>query len=164
VSAPDTAVDIQALGTAMIDAARDTLVEHGAELHATAETEFRRLAGALNDTGLQLVRGEIDREHAQKLLSIHRLSIRSVLRSVEGMTLLAAEHAVQAAMRTAAGTLNRVSGFKLVEVERNPSGHTTEPVPSAATRDATKPADASPATDASVNGTPDFKAGKDITR
>lgn len=118
-STPGAAVDIQALGTAMIDAARNALAGHGTEFQAIAETEFRRLAGALNDTGLLLVRGEIDRDSAQRLLNIHRLSIRSVLRSVEGMTLLAAEQAVQAAMRTAAGTLNRATGFKLIETERN---------------------------------------------
>lgn len=52
---------------------------------------------------------------------------------------------------------------KKKKAKKRPSGHTTKPVPPAATREATKPAASSPATDASVHGTPDFKAGKDIT-
>ena len=97
----------------MIDAARATLGKRGPAL-ATAEIELRRLAGALADIGALLATGAIDQERAQTLANIHRLSVRSVLRSVEGLGLLAADQALQAVTGVAAATLNRIVGFKLL--------------------------------------------------
>ncbi|MGZ5441973.1 MAG: hypothetical protein ACXW5U_16375 [Thermoanaerobaculia bacterium] len=102
------------LGKAMIDAARAAVAEHGPALQAMAEMELRRLAGVLADIGSLLAQGEIDQERALKLVNIHQLSVRSVLRSVEGLSLLAAEHAMQAVARVAGAVLNRVVGFKLI--------------------------------------------------
>ena len=107
-------VDIQALGASMIDAARAALPGRGQALQATAEMELRRLAGALADIGDLLARGEIDQERARDLANIHRLSVRSVLRSVEGLGVLAADQTLQAVTGVAASVLNRIVGFKLL--------------------------------------------------
>jgi len=110
----ESTFDVMALGKEMIDAARAAVAEHGPALQVMAELELGRLAGALADVGSMLARGEIDQERARKLVNIHQLSIRSVLRSVEGLSLLTAEHAMQAVTRVAGAILNRVVGFKLI--------------------------------------------------
>ena len=112
---PDaTTLDVQSLGTAMIDAARATFGKRGPALQATAELELRRLARALADVEALLLRGEIDPERAKTLAGIHQLSVRSVFRSVEGLSLLAAEQTMQAVTGVAASVLNRIVGFKLL--------------------------------------------------
>jgi hypothetical protein len=108
------ALDVQALATAMIDAARGSLSNRGPALQAAAEMELRRLAGALADIGTLLAKGEIDPDRAQALANIHRLSVRSVLRSVEGLGVLAADQTLQAVTGVAASVLNRIVGFKLL--------------------------------------------------
>lgn len=108
------ALDVQALATAMIDAACGSLSNRGPALQAAAEMELRRLAGALADIGTLLAKGEIDPDRAQALANIHRLSVRSVLRSVEGLGVLAADQALQAVTGVAASVLNRIVGFKLL--------------------------------------------------
>lgn len=114
MTANDLTVDVQSLATSMIDAAREALANRGPALQAASEMELRRLAGALADIGALLAKGEIDPERAQTLANIHRLSVRSVLRSVEGLGLLAADQTLQAVTGVAASVLNRIVGFKLL--------------------------------------------------
>ncbi len=107
-------LDVEALATSMIDAARAAVANRGPVLQAAAEMELRRLASALADIGSLLAQGEIDPERAQTLANIHRLSVRSVLCSVEGLGLLAADQTLQAVTGVAASVLNRIVGFKLL--------------------------------------------------
>jgi hypothetical protein len=107
-------LDVKAFGTSMIEAARAALADRGPALQAAAEMELRRLARALAEIGMLLAKGDIDPDRAQTLANIHRLSVRSVLRSVEGLGVLAADQALQAVTGVAAGLLNRIVGFKLL--------------------------------------------------
>jgi hypothetical protein len=113
----DVAIDIQALGTAMIEAARKAIAGRRAQ-KAVIEIELRRLAGALADTGGLLARGEIDRERAEAMVAIYRLAVSGILQSAKGMTLLATDLALSAAMQVAGAAINRVTGFKLIQPER----------------------------------------------
>ena len=118
MSAPgDVIVDIQALGTAMIEAARKAIAGRRVQ-KAVMEIELRRLAGALADTGRLLARGEIDRKRAEEMVTIYRLAVSGILQSARGMTLLAADLALSAAMQVAGAVINRVTGFKLIQTER----------------------------------------------
>ena len=115
----DVVLDIQQLGTAMIEAARKAIAGRAVQ-KAVVETELRRLAGALADTSALLVRGEIDRQRAERMVRIYRLTVSSVLRSVEGLTLLAADDALAAAMRVAGNSINRITRFKLIPDKEKP--------------------------------------------
>jgi len=110
----ETTLDVTKLGEEMIDAARAAITGHAPPLRVMAEFELRCLAGTLADIGSMLARGEIDPDSARQMANIHQLSVRSVLRSVEGLSLLAAEHAMAAVTRVAAGVVNRVVGFRLL--------------------------------------------------
>ena len=113
-AAGETPFDVTALGREMVDAARAALAGRAPAPQAMAEAEVRRLAGALADIGSMLARGEIDPDRAKTLANIHQLTLRSVLRSVEGLSLLATEDAAAAVTRVAAGVVNRLVGFKLL--------------------------------------------------
>jgi len=110
----DAAFDVTALGSAMIDAARGAVAERWPALQALAELELRRLAGALADIGSLLAKREIDLRRAQTLVQIHKLSVRSVLRSVEGLSLVAAEQTLDAIVLAGAAIVNRAVGLKLL--------------------------------------------------
>ena len=107
-------VDIESLGASMIDAARAALADRGSALQVLAEMELRRLAGLLVEIGARLARGEIDQQQARQMADIHRLTVRSVLRSLQGLSLLAVEQTMQAVVGVAGGLLNRIVGFKLL--------------------------------------------------
>jgi hypothetical protein len=110
----ETPFDVAALGQEMLDAARAAVTDRTPALQAMGEAELRRLAGALADIGSLLAKGDIDPDRAKVLANIHQLSFRSVLRSVEGLSVLATEHAMQAVTRVAAAVVNRLVGFKLL--------------------------------------------------
>lgn len=108
------ALDVPALGAKMIDAARAVLAKRGPVLQAAAEMELRRLAGSLADIGSLLAKGDIDPARAQAMVTIHRNALHGVLRTVEGLGILAVEDAMQAVTDVAAATVNRMVGFKLL--------------------------------------------------
>lgn len=110
----DSVVDVDALAKELFDAAREALTDRTPALQAMGELELRRLAGVLADIASKLATGEIDPERAKALASIHQVTVRSVLRSVEGLSLLATDQVMTAVTRVAAGAANRIVGFKLL--------------------------------------------------
>ncbi|HYC91873.1 MAG TPA: hypothetical protein VEO54_21855 [Thermoanaerobaculia bacterium] len=114
MTAASSAFDVQALGSEMIAAARTALADRAPALEALAEMELRRLAGVLAEIGGLLAKGRIEKKRARGLIEIHRFTTRSVLLSLEGIGLLAADQAMKAVMRVAGAVLNRVVGFKVL--------------------------------------------------
>jgi hypothetical protein len=113
----NVAVDVQELGTAMIEAARKAIAGRRVQ-KAVIEEELRRLAGALAGIAGLLAGGEIDRKRAEEMVAIYRLAVSGILQSARGMTLLAANLALSGAMQVAGAVINRVIGFKLIQTER----------------------------------------------
>lgn len=107
-------LDVEALGKEMIAAARGALTSRIPEVRAVTEMEIRRLAGSLADIGAKLAEGKITPKRAETLVHIHQRAVRSVLRSVAGLTLLTAEETLEAMTRVAAAILNRILGIKLL--------------------------------------------------
>lgn len=122
-----------AVAAQMIEAARKALTERSSSMNSVGETEIRRLAGALADIGTHAAKGDIDEEKARHFLTLHQLSVRTFLRSAEGLTILAADQALGAAMRVGVAVLQQVTGFRLL-----------------------------PTTEAPETSTASFKAGKDL--
>jgi hypothetical protein len=106
--------DVEALGRQMVEAARAVLAGRGRAVRELAEAEIRRLAGVLADIGARAARGEIAPKEAKALVRIHQLTVTSVLRSTEGLSVLATREALRAVTRVAAGTVNGLLEFKLL--------------------------------------------------
>ena len=107
-------VDLDALGTSMIDAAREAVSTRWPVLKSLAETELRGLAVSLVDVHRQVREGKITREAAQKIIHIQQMSVRGVLRTIEGIGILTAEQVTHAATKAAAGVLSQLIGIKLL--------------------------------------------------
>ncbi len=113
-AANESVFDVDALAKELFDAARGALTDRTPALQAMGEMEVRRLAGVLAEIASNLAKGEIDPERAKVMANIHQLTVRSVLRSVEGLSILAADQVMTAVTRVAAGVANRIVGFKLL--------------------------------------------------
>lgn len=107
-------LDLDTLGTSMIDAAREAVSTRWPLLKSVAETELRRLAQSLVDVHRHVREGTIKPDAAQKIIEIQQASVRSVLLTVEGIGLLTVQQATLAAGKVAAGVVNQLIGFKLL--------------------------------------------------
>lgn len=107
-------LDVQAIATAMIDAARAETAGRWPELRALGEPELRRLALALDDVaGLQAA-GSIKEPHARQLAHLYQIGARSVLQTVDGIALFTAERTIHAGIRAVARTVNGAVEFALL--------------------------------------------------
>jgi len=106
--------DVSALTTTMTEAVRGAIGERWALLRAIAEPEFRKLAQTLEDVRQLHADGKIDEGRAWDLVEIQRNTALTVLRGVQGIGLLTARGAVEAAARAAGDIVNRLVGFKVI--------------------------------------------------
>jgi hypothetical protein len=79
-----------------------------------AEGEFRKLAQTVTTIASLRARRRITRPQAELLLEMQHNAMRSVLLTVEGIGILAAEAAINAALGAARDTLNRAIGWRLL--------------------------------------------------
>lgn len=107
-------LNIGELAAAMIGAAKETLAKDWPKVRDYAEPELKRLAASLVDIGKLAAQGKVKQSEARALLQIHRNTVLTVMLAVEGMGLLAAERAINAALKAVADAVNAVSPFKIV--------------------------------------------------
>ena len=108
------AIDVAELAKTMLQASRGKLKKHwpsikeyaAAEAHKTAETfaMIEKLRAA----------GQISPAEARLLLDMQRNAAKAVLLTVEGLGLLAAEGAINAAVKAVRTPVNRALGFELL--------------------------------------------------
>ena len=108
------AIDVEALGTTMFEAAWKVLKEKAPDVQAYAEGEFKKIAQTIATIETARMRGQIAPEQAALLLDMQKSATRSVLLCSSGMELLAAEAALNAAIAAAKPVINRALGFALV--------------------------------------------------
>ena len=111
-------LDLQALATTMVDAARDSVSARWPAARALAEVELRKLAQTLLDIESLYRAGVIDPSRARQLLTMQHNAAKGVLCTVKGLGVLTAEQATAAAMRAVAGSVNAALQFKLLPAGR----------------------------------------------
>jgi hypothetical protein len=168
-------IDLEAVSSAMIGAARAAIADRWPAARALAEAELRKLAGTFADVQNMLAGGTIDQTGARRLIRMQENSARSILRMVEGVSVLTSRRVLTAAMGAAATLVNPILGFTVVYGEhlllpgkpQTPASPSSNPPKKqkavAATRAtgravSTAAASSEPAEEA----TPSFKAGKDL--
>ena len=107
-------LDVQQLAQTMIGAARDAVSDRWPRMEALAEVELRRLAQSIEDVGHHVADGTIDESRARQHAHMHQLTARSVLATVEGLGVLAAEQATHAAIRSVTKVVNGALKFALL--------------------------------------------------
>jgi hypothetical protein len=98
----------------MLAAARASLAESWPGVRDFAGPELRRLAGVLADITRLIEAGKVNREQARALLRIHRNTTVTVLLTLEGLGVVAAENAINAALGAVGDVVNAAVGFRLL--------------------------------------------------
>jgi hypothetical protein len=107
-------LDVEKLVQLMSGAAVGVLRKEWPAVRSYAETEFRKLGETVKLIAEQAAAGEISEEEAALLLDMQRNAMRSVLLTVEGIGILAAEQAINAALDAARAPINAAVGWAIL--------------------------------------------------
>jgi hypothetical protein len=107
-------LDIPKLVRTMTRAALGVLKSEWPGARAYAETEFRKLGETVKLIAEETAQGNITAEEATLLLDMQKNAMRSVLLTVQGIGLLAAEQAINAAFDAARAPINAAVGWAIV--------------------------------------------------
>ena len=106
--------DVDAALKSMVAAAAAVLQKKWPQVETFAKTEFEKIAETVVSIGEGMAAGTITQDQAPILLDMQKNASRAVLAAVEGMTLVAAEQAVNAALGAVKSAINTFVGFPLV--------------------------------------------------
>jgi cobalamin biosynthesis protein CobD/CbiB len=98
----------------MLQAARGVLDKHWQQVKPMAEEQFRQFGENIERIAELKAKGDITEEQASLQLNIQRNSIKIVLLSVKGLTSLAVESALNAAVDVARKTVNTAIGWRIL--------------------------------------------------
>ncbi len=98
----------------MLDAAKRSLARDWGKAEAFARPEMKRLAATLVDIAGLIASGAVNKRQARALLRIHSNTTQTVLLTIEGLGIVAAENAINAALGAVRDVVNEAVGFKLV--------------------------------------------------
>jgi len=98
----------------MLTAAKGEVAERWPEVKVYAEAEAKKLAQTLVMIEKLKVSGRITKKQADILLDMQKQTSRVVLLTIEGLSLLAAEAAVNAAMKSIRDAVNDAIGWRLI--------------------------------------------------
>ena len=108
------ALKVGSLAKAMTEAAKGKLQKQWPEVKEFAKTESRKTAETLAMIERLTLSGEINVKQAKALLQMQKNSALAVLLAVEGLGLLMAESAINAALGAIRDTVNTAVGFVLL--------------------------------------------------
>jgi hypothetical protein len=107
-------LDIPELLASMGEAAGGVLKNKWPGVRSFATLEFQKIAQTVAMIGEGVADGEITRDQATILLNMQKTASRAVIASSEGMGLIAAEQAINAALAAVKGPINAFVGFALL--------------------------------------------------
>lgn len=108
------ALDLEVLAGAILGAVRPALKKHWKDAKNYAETESRKLAVTLDNIADLLADRKIAREQAKILVEMQTNAMRAVFLTVEGIGVIAAQKAINAAVDAVRDTVNGAVGFALL--------------------------------------------------
>lgn len=98
----------------MLNAARGEVEDKWPDIRVYAEAEAKKLAQTLVMIEKLKLSGRINRRQAELLLDMQKQTSRVVLLTIEGLTLLAAESAINAAIKAVRDLVNDTIGWRLI--------------------------------------------------
>jgi hypothetical protein len=108
------ALDVESLAESMFTAAKGPLEADWKMVEPYAQTQLRNIAEQIVDIEAQLAAGTIGKQEASLLLDMQKNASRTALLTVEGVGLLAAQDAINAAMGAIRGVVNGALKFPLL--------------------------------------------------
>lgn len=95
------------------DAVKVALGDKWEEAKIFAESESKKFALNIAEIELWKETGKITEEQGRVLLRMHQRSMKMVLTALEGISLVMAERAINAAIEAIGGVINRLIGWEL---------------------------------------------------
>lgn len=108
------ALNAEKLSKAMLGAAKGKLDKNWPDIKEYARTEARKTAETLLLIERLALTGDINQAQAKALLRMQKASAQSVLLAVEGLGLLTAEAAINAALGAVKDAVNEAVGFIVI--------------------------------------------------
>jgi hypothetical protein len=107
-------LDLQSLASSMLTAAKGPLQADWKTVEPFAKTQFTNIAQQIVDIEAQLLAGTINQVQASLLLDMQTNASRAALLTVEGIGLLAAQDAINAALGALRQMVNGALKFPLL--------------------------------------------------
>jgi hypothetical protein len=106
-------IDVGALGSEIGGKIFEILSQHGKKVASYAEQEGRKLAQSAKEIAELRLAGKIDDKGLKLQLQIQKNATESVLLAIKGMSKIAVEQAINAAMDIVRGAVSRATGFPI---------------------------------------------------
>ena len=107
-------LDFSSIFNAMLKAAKDSLADKWPAVEELGTSSFKSLAQELIDIEMLRLNNKITDEQARLLLDMNKGTLKIVLLSIEGIGLVAAEEAINAALNAVKNVVNTALGFVLL--------------------------------------------------
>ncbi len=107
-------IDKSKLVQDMLFAAKGVIKKNWSEVHPYAEMEFEKIAQNLAAIEKMKLEGVITEEKARLQFDIQKNASRAVLLTIEGLGIIAAEAAINAAFAVVKDTVNKALGWTLL--------------------------------------------------
>jgi hypothetical protein len=98
----------------MLSAAKTSLTHHWEKAEINATEEFKKFTSKLAQIAEKKVAGDLSEEKARLLLEIQIDSMKIELLTIQGLTILATEAAINAAIDVVRGNVNRSLGWNVL--------------------------------------------------
>jgi hypothetical protein len=108
------AIDVSQVGGQMLSAALPILAKGGSSVKDYAEDQFKQIAQRIADIGEQRIEGNLSDSDAKALLDMQIKSTENVFLTVEGLTEIIIEQAINAALNVVKEVVNTGVGFGLI--------------------------------------------------
>lgn len=109
-----TELDIKSLLASMLAASKDVLKKEWKHVAPVAELQLKNIVHNLEQIAVLKISGKITEEQAKLHLTIQKESFKTILLSFEGIGIIAAEKAINAALNTVKNTFNKAIGWRLL--------------------------------------------------
>lgn len=106
--------DVKGLIQSMLTASKDVLKKEWKHVAPVAELQIKNIIHNLEQIAALKINGKITEEQAKLHLTIQKESFKTILLSFEGIGIIAAEKAINAALNTAKTTINKAIGWRLL--------------------------------------------------
>jgi len=107
-------IDVDQVLTGMLGAAQGVFNDKWPRIKYYAEAEFEKLARTLAQIELLRLRNQISEGEASILFEMQKNTARAVMLTLEGMSLLLVEGAINTALAIVKDTVNTALGFALL--------------------------------------------------
>ena len=107
-------INVSQLTKQIRDAAKGELIDKWPEVKDYASTEAKKIAETIKMIAAMTATGRMSKKAAKIHLRIQKNAATTVLLTVEGLSLIAVENTVNAAIRAIKDTVNTGVGFKLI--------------------------------------------------